>query len=517
MWRVGTRGDTDLVTRTLAGLLILLALLGRNGNAQEATCAVVQKPSNRFNNYRLPSGQYNQFWGGGGITMHCPSRGITLVADSVEQYGDERRVFMLGSVSYREPRLSVRADYLTYFLADERVVAAGNVVATLPSGSALRGPQAEYRRAVPRIRTIAELYSIGRPTVTIVQPPDRTRTPPPKGRTAAGPTTVTANVLFMRGDSLLYASGQVDIVRTDFGARGDSVFMNTATEYMRLMREPAIVGRRGRPFTLTGNLIDVYSRQRALERVLSRGDARAVSEDLTLVSDTIELRVADDLLQSAYAWGDTRQAEAVSQTQRITADSISVQMPQQRVRTMSALGKAYAEADPDTVAFRTTQKDWLRGDTIIAHFDSARTGAGDSAQAQIRELLAVVDARSYQHTAPRDTSLRCPVINYVRGDSILVAFDSGTVRRVRVIRDSLASGGILAEPDSTCGRTTPAPAAGTPATPAAGRPISSVSPGAGVPSGPRRVPPRGNSAVPAPALPSEGRDHRREDSRTLRP
>lgn len=426
-----------------------LALAAVQAGAQEATCSVVQRPSSRVVRYALPSGQSNLFWGGG-ITMRCPSRGITLVADSLEQYGDERRIFMLGSVNYREPRLSVRADYLTYFLADERVVAAGSVVVTLPSGSTLRGPQVEYRRAVPRVRTVAELHSSGRPTVSIVRAGRPSRPASRRGRPDDGPTTVTANTLFMQGDTLLYASGQVDIVRTDFGARGDSVFMNTSTEYMRIMRQPEISGRSGRPFKLTGELIDLYSRQRELDRVVSRGSARAESDGLTLTSDTIDLRVAGDLLQSAAAWGSTRQSEAISQTQRITADSINVQMPQQRVRRMSALGKAYAEADPDTVAFRTREKDWLRGDTIIATFDSARSAAADSARAQIRELLAVVGARSYQHMAPRDTSMRCPTINYVRGDSILVTFDSGTVRRVRVLKDTSASGGILAEPDSSC-------------------------------------------------------------------
>lgn len=475
----------------LAGALAIAAV---EAGAQEATCSVVPRPTSRVVRYALPSGQSNLFWGGG-ITMRCPSRSITLVADSLEQYGDERRIFMIGSVNYREPRLSVRADYLTYFLADERVVAAGSVVVTLPSGSTLKGPQVEYRRAVPRVRAVAELYSAGRPTVSIVRAERAAR------GERDGPTTVTANTLFMRGDTLLYASGQVDIVRTDFGARGDSVFMNTSTEYMRLMRQPEIAGRTGRPFKLTGELIDLYSRQRELDRVVSRGTARAESDGLTLTSDTIDLRVAGDLLQSAAAWGTTRQSEAISQTQRITADSINVLMPQQRVRRMSALGKAYAEADPDTVAFRTREKDWLRGDTIVATFDTARTAPADSSRAQIRELLAVVGARSYQHMAPRDTSIRCPAINYVRGDSILVSFDSGAVRRVRVLKDSSASGGILAEPDSSCttdaSARPPVPADVPLALPARPRPGA---PAPGKQQQPSPTPPDAQPLRPAPAV-----------------
>lgn len=469
---------------SVAGVLLSATVAG----AQEASCTLAEKPSNTVVRYRLPSGDANIFIGGGGVTMRCPSRGITLVADSIEQYGDERRIFLLGRVSYREPRLSLSSNYLTYFLADERIVASGNVVATLPSGSTLRGPQAEYRRAVARVRDVSELHSIGRPTVSIVQRQTGARAAN-AGRSGAGdgPTTVTANVLYVRGDSLLYASGQVDIVRTDFGARGDSVFMNTSTEYMRLMRDPAIEGRTGRPFTLKGTLIDLFSRDRQLDRVLAQGEANAISDGMTLASDTIEFRVADDLLQAASAWGTTRQAEAVAQAQRITADSINVRMPEQRVQAMHALGNAHAEASPDSTRFITAEKDWLRGDTIVALFDTVRASPSDSSQSEIRELIAFVGARSYQHMPPRDTTLRCPAISYVRGDSLRARFEGGQVRTVDVVKGAEISGGIIAEPDSTC---RPAAEAGERAAP----PGPEVRPGR--PAGsPAPTPP----ALPAPA------------------
>lgn len=476
-----------LATGVLALCLAAPAALG----AQQVTCDVVPRPSTRVTGYQLPGGAYNAFYGGGAITTRCPARGITLVADSIEMYGQER-VFLIGNVRYSEPRLRVNADYITYFMADERIVASGSVVATLPSGSTLRGPQAEYRRASARVRPVAELESVGRPTITIV--PERSRTVSGQTRRVGDTTTVTANRLFMRGDSLLYASGQVDIVRTDIGATGDSVFMNTGTEYMQLMRGPAIEGKTGRPFRLTGTLIDLYSLNRQLDRVVSRGSARATSEDMTLTADTIQFQVANDLLEAASAWSRTGQAEAVSATQRITADSIAVRMPAQRVRRLAALGTAYAEAEPDTVKFRTTDNDWLRGDTIIARFDSTgiQPVAADTGEARIRELLALGHAASYQHLPPQDTSLRCPAINYVRGDSIRVTFDSGEVRNVRVISTVMAPG-VLAEPDSTCGGTADAPAP----TPAAGRPGTS-------PRTPRPQPAPPSPGPSAVAVPANG-------------
>ena len=88
-------------------------------------------------NVQLPSGQYNSFMGGG-VLVRCPASELTLRADSLESYGDEGRVFLLGDVRYNEPRLTLTSDFLTYHQRDERIVANGNVDARLPSGSTMR-------------------------------------------------------------------------------------------------------------------------------------------------------------------------------------------------------------------------------------------------------------------------------------------------------------------------------------------------------------------------------------------
>ena len=376
-----------------------------------------------------PSGQRNVYTGGG-VVIRCPAKEIILRADSLEFYGDERRFFLLGNVNYNEPRLKLTSDQLTYFVPEERVVAVGRVNTTTPSGSRLVGPQAEYRRAAPRIRAASEMNAIGRPTVRLVE--GRSSRPDTAARRDTTPTVVTANTIYVRADSLIYGSGQVDIRRPDITANSDSVFLDTGREFMRLLRSPRIEGRRDRPYRLAGQTIDVHSRNRQLERVVAKGSATAVSQDMTLNADTIQLRVASDLLQHAVAWGPTG-ARAVSPTQTITADSITAVMPGQRVRTVTATRRAYAEAQPDTARVRTTEKDWLRGDTIVARFDTAAAARRDTArQPQIRELVAKVDAKSLYHLPPADSAARAPAINYVTGDTITVAFDSQRVARVTV-------------------------------------------------------------------------------------
>src|SRR5439155_329794 len=228
----------------------------------------------------------------------------------LESYGDEGRIYFLGRVRYDEPRLSLTSNFLTYYQKDERVVATGDVNARLPSGSTLKGPVAEYYRAIPGTRPNARIFASGRP-------------------------------------------------------------------------------------------------------VISKGKAKAVSEDMTLTSDTIDLRITDDLLQRAIAFGPTR-ARASSPSQQIVSDSIDVTMPAQRIREMHAVRKALAEGKPDSTRFKADTVDWMRGDTIVARFDTTAT-RDTSRAARMKEIIAVGNAKSYYHLAPSDSTADKLAINYVVG------------------------------------------------------------------------------------------------------
>lgn len=434
---------------------VLLAWAARPARAQEQPsaaqqtyCTQEQLPNSHHTGVKLPSGQYNDFWGGG-VLVRCPGKKIVLKSDSAEIYGDEKRIFLVGHVHYTEPRLDLLSDFLTYFMPQERLVATGSVHATLPTGSKLDGPQAEYFRAVPKVRPRAQINAVGRPTVTLVQR-DSTGKPSP-------PTTVLANTMFMDGDSLVYAGGQVVITREDYGANGDSAFIDSGRETMRLMKNPAVQGKRSdHPFRLVGNLIDMFSHERKLQRVISRGAAVATSQDMTLRSDTIDLRVDQDLLQRADAWGASR-ARATSPTQDMTADSIAVIMPAQRVREVRSFRKAFAEGKPDTTKFRLDRAgkdttDWMRGDTIVAHFDTTPAPKDTAKSPDIRQLVSTGDAKALYHLAAQDSCIREPAISYVTGRQIVVDFDSRQVSLVTV--DGLPAkdaSGLYLEPaaDST--------------------------------------------------------------------
>jgi hypothetical protein len=453
---------------------LALALVASAGGAQQARCTLVEQPTTRINSVEIAPGQ-RQSYAGGGVIVRCPSRGITLRGDSAEMYPD--RYYIVGHVDYQEPRLKVKSNYLNYFMTDERIVAAGDVHATLPSGSTLVGPQAELFRAAPRIRPHEQLRALARPTITIIEK-DSSGKPAP-------PMVVVANTVFM-DDSLIYGGGQVTVTRPEVSASGDSVFIDSGKETMRIMRTPRIEGKREKPFTLTGDLIDLFGHNRKLQRVISRGNGVAVSQDMTLRADTIDLHLTLDQLDHAVAWGRQNRARATSPSQNILADSIDVVMPGQRVRTVRAFKKAYAAGKPDTKRMQIQPPDtvdWLAGDAITARFDTVPP-KDTTKSPPLRQLVSVGHAQSVYHIAPSDTAERRPTISYVLADTIIVDFDTA---QVSVVTAHGSVVGMYLEPavDSTKSRAPGAPGQKPGGQPPDAKPsIPSV-----VPLPPRRPPP----------------------------
>lgn len=416
--------------------------------ARKAEATKCNFESERLTVDTLPGGGQVSFFGGN-VVIRCPSRQIVVKGDSAEQRPDGEHV--IGHAIYDEPRFHVTADFLNHYTADERVVAVGNVNAKmLPSGSTLVGPIAEYKRVTPT-HPREEMFARGRPTVTIVEK-DSSGKPVP-------PTTVVAELIHMDGDSLVYGSGHVIITRPNtvapkpnakpggITATADSVFMDQGKETMRLMREPLLSGQTDRPFTLKGDLVDLFSSNKKLQRVIARANAVATSDSMRITSDTIDLRVKNDLLQRAYAWGKVTRAHAQSPTQNVDADSLDVSMPDQKVRLIRALAKAYAQGRPDTTRFRVEKPDttdWLRGDTITAHFDTLAT-KDTSKTPPIRQMLALGHASSWYHMAASDTAQRCPAINQVSARLITIDFNKQQVATVTAV-DSVV--GVFVEPRS---------------------------------------------------------------------
>jgi hypothetical protein len=394
--------------------------------------------STRGTAVKLPSGKYNTFLGHG-VIAHCPTQNLTLISDSAESYEEQGVMYAIGHVHYTEPRAKMDADRAWYYQIDARLIADGNVVARTPSGSVMHAPHADYLRALPGVRAQAQMTATGRPHLDLVQHDSLGRPEPPVG--------VDANTIVSVNDSLIYASGRVDIDRVDVDAHGDSAYLDQGTEFMRLMGfkgQPVIHGKQSRPFTLHGDVIDLYSKQRQLQRVKAYARGDAVSRELHLWSDTIDLRVTNKQLERAYAWGPSR-ARANTGERDILADSIDAMLPGQVLRQVRSVGKAFAQSVPDTIKIKSKDKDWMKGDTIIAYFDSTSkpAPADSNHQPEVKTVVALGHAQSLYQMPPKDKRAKVPALNYVRGHDIAIELAARTVQTVTV-KDSVS--GVMLEP-----------------------------------------------------------------------
>mgnify|MGYP001603424361 CR=1 FL=1 len=390
----------------------------------------------RSNFVKLPSGKYNAYIGGG-FVGDCQGQNVTLKSDSAEYYGDLSLMYLIANVHYVDSRAKVDADHMTYWMDEEHIRAEGNVYSVLASGTTMRGPVADYYRAVRPIRTEAILVSTGRPKLRVVDRDTLT------GK-ASDTVDVVADHITSVADSLVYAGGDVRITRPQLFATGDSAFMDEGSGLARLMRKPTVEARRARPFTLTGGVIDVFSKNRLVNRVVATPNGHASSQDLQLFADSVDLRVRNNELERAMAWGKTR-ARAISPDRDILADSIDALLPNQRIHQIRSVGNAYATSIPDSATIATSDRDWMRGDTLIATFDS--TARTDSAHTPpIKTITARNHARAYYHVKNATEKAR-PGVNYVTGKDIDISFLNGGVDTVKV-RDR-ASGVYVEAVDTT--------------------------------------------------------------------
>ena len=451
-------------------------------------------PETRLLYSRLNENVANTFIGGG-FVGRCQGENNRLRADSAEQFQAAGIVNLYGNVVYEEPnKMQITATHATYFTREGRLYADGNVVATqLATGSTFLGPSIEYFRSTPE-RPASRLVAPSRSTATLIEKDSTGKRSPP--------TTVQANRFEDAGDSLLMAWGDVQIDREQINARSDSAAFDKVTEKSRLIRGARIVNRdSAQRFTLVGDTIDMFSKARKLERVVARHKSVATRTDLVLTAEVIDVRLKDQELEEAFAFGAGR-AKATTPQQDVMADSMRIRLADKQVREVRAVGDAMALGSPDSLKITTTDKDILRGDSIFAFFDSTAadtakaappvarptTNADSTTGPKVTEIRALGNASSLFHVASAKGRQTPPSINYVRGVRIFVNFDTGAVRDVRV--DSAASGVYLEPaPDSLTDTlsVSPAPRRGQGGAPPSGTPPARP---------PRRPPPASPEPVP---------------------
>jgi hypothetical protein len=423
---------------------VTAALTDSGAPSPERRCILdlLNTPDTRVQRFQDPgTGRFFTYLGGG-VRGRCRDQDITILADSAESYEGSDLHLLIGRVQYREPRYAIDADRATYFRSEERLLFQDHVHVELREADAtLDGPYLEYFRPLAGVRPRARIVARQRPRLTYIER-DSTGTPRP-------PMHVDANTIIGEGDSTFHATGSVRIERTDVIATSDSATLEAGGQFARLMIGPVIESTGDKPFTLRGRVVDLHGTEREINRVVAIDSGRAVSDEFTLTADTIDLRVTASRLQRAFAFGTTG-AYAITPGRDVLADSLDIVMPDQRIREMRAIGKAYVESDPDTLRILSDERDWMRGDTLIARFDSV--AASDTAQPLLRDLFASGDASAYYQIAPDSGRRGRPGVNYITGRVLRLVFADGEVDTVTVTDQ--VSGVYLAP-------VVPAPPAGT--------------------------------------------------------
>jgi hypothetical protein len=356
--------------------------------------------------------QGTNYFAGGNVQLSCRGTQITMQSDSVAAYAGNL-VRFIGNVKYRDSTITMDADNGTYFKKGEKWEARGRVVTNnLKTGSKLTGPALDYYRVVKGVRDTLEMYSTGRPRI------EYTASDP--GAAPGEPYIIVADRVRMMGNDRLWAGGKVTIDRSDFSARGDSLRLDTGKGDGTLVGGNPIMRGLGKDsFNIAGRRLDLRLNRRELTYVLAKGNGHAVSKEWDLVADTIGLDIKNRRLEQTLAWGDSIRPYANSPSYAMRADSLALDTPGQQLKEVRGFGTAWLGGNIDA---RTKQRDWMRGDTVVAQFVQ-RDSAG-TRRAALSRIVARKAAQSYHLDAdPRHPDR--PSINYARGDQIVMTMKQG--------------------------------------------------------------------------------------------
>jgi hypothetical protein len=395
------------------GLALMIFMIApRTAQAQAGRC-VFQITNVDRQGAVVETPQGTNYFAGGNVQLSCRGLQVTMRSDSVAAYGGTV-VHFIGNVKYRDSTLTMDADKGIYYRNGEKWEARGRVVTNnLKTGSKLTGPALDYYRVVKGVRDTLEMFSTGRPRIEYA-----TSEP---GAKPGEPYIIVANRVRLKGSDRLWAGGKVTIDRSDFSARGDSLRLDTGkgSDGTLIGGNPVMRGLGRDSFNLTGRRLDLKLSGRELTYVTAKSNAQAVSKEWDLVADTIGLDIKTRRLEQTLAWGDSTRPHATSPAYAMRADSLALDTPEQQLKEVRGFGKAWLGG---TIDPKTKQRDWIRGDTVVAQFVQ-RDSAG-TRRAALNRIVARKSAQSF-HLDPNPKHPERPSINYARGDVIIMTMKHG--------------------------------------------------------------------------------------------
>lgn len=393
---------------------------------------------------QVVTGADTNYYANGGVELICSDSSAKIASDSLALYGRGKNTLVefIGHVKYEDSITTQTAEHGTYYRNGDRWEARGTVsTVNRKDGSTLVGPSVDYSRAIPGVRDTLELYAVGRPTIHSF--------PRDTGAAKPEPYVIVADRVRMKGNDRTWAGGNVTIDRSDFAARGDSLYLNSGDgNEGRLFGTPVMKGLGRDSFELHGQRIDLTLDHQVITFVKALGQGHAISKDVDLVADTIGLDLEHEKLVQTIAWGDSIRPRALAGDYEVLGDSTAFDTPGQQLREVRSFGKAWVGGKPDSAS---SERDWLSGDTVVASFMTIDSGGAQ--RSRLSQLAGRGSARSYYRVQDKSNA-GLPSINYSRGDRITVRMKPAGRRGVDQVKidghvDGVHLKPVPPQPDST--------------------------------------------------------------------
>ncbi|MDX1566715.1 MAG: hypothetical protein R3223_02875 [Longimicrobiales bacterium] len=362
----------------------------------------------------------------GPLVFQCED-GTRIQADSVVDFQATRFRRLLGGVEIDGPEIRLQAQRVHQSDDAGRLEAWGSVeVEQKGTETRMVGDSLVFLESGPA-RERSELTVMGERPYAVLRlgedegqgaaggrpgadPGDRAVDGPPPDVGAGAPPppdTVYADRLHMAGEDRFVATGAVRVQRPDLEATADSLDFDRDENVAHLFGTPEERARiDGEEFDLVARRVELFLEGGALREILAVDRARLTGEDVEMDAPRIRIFMTDDQMDrlvaveeargssptdtagagppSPGAGGGTGRAttgvDSTTMRPRATAedfvlwaDSIEVSAPGQRLDQVFAVGGARGESlgrdslntpdMPDLI-----RRDWIEGDTIVAHF-----------------------------------------------------------------------------------------------------------------------------------------------------
>lgn len=324
--------------------------------------------------------------------------GVQIWADSAVTYADRGLSHLIGSVRYEESGRVLRSRDARYFSNEGRLQAEGDVVvideaqgSMIENGDLVYLLETDFRdESEMTVTTGAD----GVRPRAVLTPPARSQADSVPGDSAAAPAdaaaprepyTVEGDRIFLRGSGYFTASGDVEIVRDSLFAFADSAEYTGVEGALTLVDSARVEGE---AYELRGRTITMTQPGGAESVVRALRDARLTGDDVLLTAASIVVELHDGAMERLVATPlaprgavdadsvDSERPEADLEEYVLTADSLEVSAPGERLTRVFAAGKARSvSATRDSlnteVLPEVARHDWLEGDTVIIRFTGA--------------------------------------------------------------------------------------------------------------------------------------------------